>query len=223
MTTLAGKIALASIEAGKFTADKTNREQGYDYISADQVLSRAGDALARNGVVIIPRLVMTSIEAVQRVTAPNAAPKSPRLDAHVNFMMTVTDGEKDLEIPWEGFGSDYMTPDKAVYKAITSGHKYFLMKLLNIGVGNEDGEHETDPAAVTGKAPESQPNPEPVNDDVWNRWLNLIGRADAVNVPHSNPDRARVTRTELKIAGTELLDAVEQAEAQAKAEQGSQA
>lgn len=203
--TLVLKIARASIEAGKFTADKVNADQGYSYISADQVLSRAGQALALNGVIVVPNLIETAITVIER---PNN--KSPRLDAHVRFSMIITDGEKEIAVPWDGFGTDYMTPDKAIYKAITSGHKYFLMKLLNIGVGNEDGEHEVE------KDPDR--NPDPASDELWDRWMKLVGRADVLKIPHPSPDRARVTRTELKQAGVELLTAVEDAEAQARAE-----
>lgn len=202
-TTLAGKIALASIEVGNFKADKTNQEQRYSYISADQVLSRAGDALAKQGVAVLPSLMSVELSNVER---PN---KSPRLDAKVTYSMMVTDGEKEMVIPWFGFGSDYMTPDKAVYKAITSGHKYFLMKLLNIGIGNEDGEHETEKC--------QSGNPDPVTDDVWKRWLLLCNRADALNVEHSNPKREDVTKADLIAEGLSLLEYVKAAEYQAQA------
>ncbi len=148
---LIAKIAKASIDVGNFTADKKNQEQGYSYISADQVLSRAGNALAQQGIVVLPELVGIDITTVERQG------KSPRIDAKVSFMVVVTDGEKDINIPWFGYGSDYSTPDKALYKAITSGHKYFLMKLLNIGVGNEDSEHESsDGPDVRSKATASR-------------------------------------------------------------------
>lgn len=211
-TTLVGKIAAASIEAGTFTADKTNKEQGYSYISADQVLSRAGLALARQGVIMVPQILETALAIVERLPWKEERPKSPRIDATVKFTMVVTDGEKEISFPWEGRGSDYMTPDKAIYKAITSGHKYALMKLLNIGVGNEDGEHESE----RGEDPER--NPDPVSDALWEAWTKLAARADLVKVPHVSPDRARVTRPELKQAGIDLLELVEAAEAQARAE-----
>jgi hypothetical protein len=57
--------------------------------------------------------------------------------------MSVSDVDGNEKIVrWTGSGVDYATPDKALYKAMTSGHKYFVMKLFMIGVGNEDGEHE---------------------------------------------------------------------------------
>jgi hypothetical protein len=201
-TTLSGKIALASIEVGNFKADKTNQDQKYSYISADQVLSRAGDALAKQGIAVLPSLMSVDIMNVERQG------KSPRLDAKVTYSMTVTDGEKEIIVPWFGFGSDYLTPDKAVYKAITSGHKYFLMKLLNIGIGNEDGEHEVE---------KQLGNPDPVTDEIWKRWLLLCNRADALNVEHSNPKREDVTKADLTTEGLQLLEYVKAAEYQAQA------
>jgi hypothetical protein len=201
--TLAGKIAQASMDVGSFKADKTNLDQKYSYISADQVLSRAGDALARNGVVIFPSISEPVIATVERQG------KSPRIDAHVLFVMLITDGEKEMSIAWHGYGSDYMTPDKAVYKAITSGHKYFLMKLLNIGVGNEDGEHEMPPKqdAISG-------NPDPISDKAWEFWTALVAQADALKIKHGNPDRAKMTTGDLRQAYDELRASVEAAQAQ---------
>lgn len=137
--TLATKIADASVAVGALATDKRNAQQGYDYISADKILERCGDALAHAGVILIPAITAADVLAVETRTSRGDA---IRYDADVSFAMTLSDGETTLEFPWRGRGSDYAVPDKALYKAITSGHKYFLMKLLNVGVGNEDGEHE---------------------------------------------------------------------------------
>lgn len=140
MNTLAAKIAKASAEVGgRLKADKKNTNDNYLYISADKVLAECGQALAAQGIAIIPS--MTNAEIVQGQTAGG----KNRYDGRVSFVMTVTDGETEQTYPWYGFGADYTTPDKAIYKAITSGHKYFLSKLLMIGEGNEYGEHEPSP------------------------------------------------------------------------------
>ena len=56
-TTLAKKIAAASKAVGSLTADKRNMQQNYDYISADKILERAGNALADQGVTIFPAII----------------------------------------------------------------------------------------------------------------------------------------------------------------------
>jgi hypothetical protein len=140
-TTLAARIAKASKELGGALApDKQNKQGGgYWYITADKLLDRAGGALADNGVSIVPAIIGYDVNGGQA----NSGAKS--FVVTVNFMMTITDGETSMDIPWVGMGVDYSAVDKALYKAITSGHKYFLMKLLNVGAGNEDGEHESHP------------------------------------------------------------------------------
>jgi hypothetical protein len=135
---LAQRLAAARVEIGSLKPDKTNKDQNYDYISADKILERCGDVLANLGISIIPSVVESNLTAVDR---PN---KGPRIDAVLKMSFEMTDGKTDYTSYWVGCGSDYVTPDKAIYKAITSGHKYFLMKLLNIGVGNEDSENEND-------------------------------------------------------------------------------
>lgn len=58
-------------------------------------------------------------------------------------------------------------------------------------------------------------NPNPVTDQLWNRWVSLCKRADAVKIGHSNPDRAKITAEDLLSAGKELLTLVDDAERQA--------
>lgn len=163
-TTLIAKIAKASRTVGALATDKTNTQQNYNYISADKILERAGAALAEAGVVIIPAVV--GDEIVRHEGTNQYGKAQIRYDAAVRFAMTISDGESQYEVPWCGRGSDYAVPDKALYKAITSGHKYFLMKLLNIGVGNEDGEHDSQSDSAlqaTQTAPERAVTPNRVN------------------------------------------------------------
>lgn len=138
--TLISKIAAASLKVGALATDKVNTAQNYKYISADKILERAGDAIAEVGVVLTPGIVS---EQTNEVTyTDNYGKTKTRYDTTVIFEMLLSDGESEMTKPWIGKGNDFSAPDKAFYKAITSGHKYFLAKLLNIGVGNEDGEHE---------------------------------------------------------------------------------
>ena len=134
---LTSKIASASKRVGgRLATDKTNKEQGYQYLSADAILGAGGQALAEEGVVIFPSVIDWAIN--QFVTDKGKT----RYDARVNYVFTVACDEEARDFVWVGLGSDYTVPDKAYYKAITSGHKYFVAKLLNVGAFNEDGEHE---------------------------------------------------------------------------------
>lgn len=138
MSTLASKIAKASaIVGGALNPDKRNTQDRYEYVSADKILSVAGQAMAQVGVSVYPSVTSSGVDAFDRGSGKN------RYDAFVNLCFILADDESEMTLTWVGYGSDYTVPDKAIYKAITSGHKYFLAKLLNIGAGNEDGEHET--------------------------------------------------------------------------------
>lgn len=148
---LAERIAQAAIAVGGgLRPDKRNKEKGYDYISADQILHVCGKALANVGVVVIPSITSDSV-VVSEVKANTASGMLTRYDAHIIFEMIVSDGEDEARIPWVGHGCDFSLPDKAIYKAITSGHRYFLAKLLNVGVGNEDSEHDPASPGVPAK------------------------------------------------------------------------
>lgn len=175
-STLIAKIAKASQAVGALQPDKTNTQQNYQYISADKILDRAGDALAKEGVVILPSIVHE--ETAQTDYTDNYGKAKTRFDAVVHFAMIVSDGESQFELPWRGRGNDYAVPDKAMYKAITSGHKYFIAKLLNIGVGNEDGEHESEPQpqAATRTPPKRPTLPA---EEVFDKPAKTTPRANA--------------------------------------------
>lgn len=157
------KISKASKEVGgKLNPDKTNAEQKYDYISGDKIISVCGQALANNGVMVIPSVEEDETTLYEYTDQWDK--KKRRYDSRVKFSFLVTDGDTERTTSWFGRGSDYVTPDKALYKAITSGHKYFLMKLLFVGAGNEDGEHENPPEEehkTYQKQPVSHNTPEP--------------------------------------------------------------
>lgn len=149
---LAQRIARASAEVGgKLSPDKRNQEQKYDYISSDKMLAVIGQAMAENGIVVLPAVAEHEMQIGQ-----SGSGKS-RYDVRVKFDMMVTDGTTSLTLPWYGVGNDFSSPDKATYKAITSGHKYFLSKLFCVGAGNEDGEHDEEKQTVQPRVVKPQP------------------------------------------------------------------
>jgi len=167
MNTLIAKLAAASTAVGALMPDKINTAQNYSYISADKILQRAGDALSNQGIVILPRIVNESVTEISYTDGYGKA--KTRYDAIVNFEMLIMDGESELMAFWAGRGSDFFVPDKAMYKAITSGHKYFIAKLLNVGVGNEDGEHETEAAQDAAKPQQAKAASKPIEEPASTR------------------------------------------------------
>ena len=149
---LAQRIAKASATVGgKLQTDKKNKQDNYDYISSDKILAVVGQAMADCGVVVFPAVVEHDLQLGQ------SAGGKTRYDVRVKFDMTISDGVSTMTMPWFGVGADYAAPDKATYKAITSGHKYFLAKLFCIGVGNEDSEHESEEPAQSAQQAKRQP------------------------------------------------------------------
>jgi hypothetical protein len=189
------KIAKASIAMGTFATDKENKDQNYGYISADQVLSRAGRALAEQGVVVAPTI---TAEATESTSYESYGKKKSRFDSVIELDMLITDGDKEITQHWIGRGVDSASPDKAMYKAITSGHKYFLMKLLNIGVGNEDGEHDA------ADAPQATKQPQPTQNT--KEQQNGAGRASGPDTEGDNPfdDVPDVVRRQYHNMGSRL-------------------
>lgn len=177
---LYSKVAEVSKAIGALQPDKRNTQQNYDYISADQILTVCNREMAKVGLTVVPAMVDERMEAV---TYDSRGREMTRYDCRVDFEMKIadTDGNEDV-YTWFGRGSDYAVPDKAMYKAITSGHKYFLMKLFNVGVGNEDGEHEAPPNGEPAKQPQQAKQPQPTKNgngaklsDATRRKLHAIG------------------------------------------------
>lgn len=115
-------------------------------------------------------------------------------------------------------------------KAVTKAKRRLTLSLCGLGWLDET-EVETirDAKLVnvkmdTGEIINAQTseNPQPVSDELWNRWSDLCNRADKVNVKHANPDRAKVIADDLIAEGKELRGFVEAAERQAAAENGNQ-
>ncbi len=136
-TNLTERINLVMLEVKALKPDKHHAQQKYGYISADKILGKLGQAMAQHGLSVEPGIISNTIALDE---PPN---KKPFFTSNVQMEMVISDASgNESKRPWYGCGIDYGSPDKAFYKAVTSGHKYFIMKLFMVGVGNEDGEHE---------------------------------------------------------------------------------
>lgn len=152
---LAERIGAVVKDVGALAVDARNTQQNYDYISADKILAVVGAAMAKHGLAVVPSI--TSQRFTRNDYAKPNGQQGTLWLAEADMAMIITDIDGNAqEALWAGAGVDYASPDKALYKAITSGHKYFLMKLFTVGVGNEDGEYQesappaAQPAAANG-------------------------------------------------------------------------
>lgn len=182
---LSAKLALIANEIGAIAKDGKNAQQGYAYIEYAQVAAKARELQAKHGVAIIP--------TVDSYTAMEVKNKYGGIGYHYLIKMIFTvinaeDPEDKIVSNWIGEATDY--GDKGINKAITSGVKYFIMRLYNI---SEKGEQEAD--AVT---------PEP---NVWPKQKKQNMESVSAQKPKINWDKVNEIRD--KVASITTVDELE--------------
>lgn len=120
----------------------TNKFQNYDYAEEAGFLKMLNPILNEIGVLIIPTITSTDRSEVERTSA--AGEKKMYLMTTVHYEMTIVDPDsgESIKVSWVGDGED--TADKGIYKAMTSGLKYFLAKFFRVPTG-DDVENEAEP------------------------------------------------------------------------------
>ncbi len=127
---IAKRLALAMLDIDRVAKRGRNEFHKYNYATAEDIKAAARDALAKNGLVIIP--LMLHVEQSQ-------ADKQTRTTADFEYVIACEEGT--VSVPWTC--EAYDTGDKGINKAATAGLKYFLINLLQIPTGDEpdpDGE-----------------------------------------------------------------------------------
>lgn len=117
------KLLLVTDEVGRIDKTGINSFQKYAYIEQGEVAARVRAALVKHKVFIFPEVVAQNVTAMDKGF-------HALLDMKFTIVNAETPEERVVLSWWAGEGSD--TSDKAVNKAGTAGHKYFLMKLFNI-------------------------------------------------------------------------------------------
>lgn len=133
---LSAKIAAIAKEIGAIAKDGKNEQQGYAFIEYAQVAAKARELQAKHGIAIVP-----TIKSYESTEVRN---KYGNIGYHylikLNFTVVNVDDQNDqIVVDWIGEATDF--GDKGINKAITSGAKYFMMRLYNI---SEKGEKEAD-------------------------------------------------------------------------------
>lgn len=128
---LARKAAVAVEKKGH------NHDGDFKYAKAEDVLAEASKVLEKQSVVIVP-----SVESVEYRTGKTGMLAVAQLE----FEVVDTKSGEALTKRWAGTGWD-MPGDKALYKAITGGTKYFLASLLGIPFGSDPEDDGSTPSA----------------------------------------------------------------------------
>jgi hypothetical protein len=155
---LAAKLAEVVLSVSHVEKRGRNDFHKYDYATEADVLEAVRRGLAERSVVIVPRCVGSAILERGREG------KAPMFVTTADMVLTLVDGESGevMECQWKGSGED--SGDKGLYKALTGGYKYFLLKLFMIPTGDDP---EKDTKKRKGQAPPADappPAPEVASD-----------------------------------------------------------
>jgi hypothetical protein len=153
---LNGRIHYVMGEVERVAKSSRNTEQRYDYASAEDFINACREAMHEAG------LIVGGIKVKQAEHVPFQTSKgTPMTRAAYVIIYTLTDiensGSRDYEVPCEGTD----TMDKASYKAMTGGYKYFLRMAFMIGMSDDPEATHEEPPAPAYNPPARKPAPAP--------------------------------------------------------------
>lgn len=137
--TLAAKLAELMAEVESLPKNGWNDHFKYHFVQEADVVAALRAGLSRRKIAFLPSV--TDVQDTTVVTKTQQGEKT-KIITTVRMVFTFKDGETGEVIrrKWAGRGED--ASDKGLYKAITGGNKYFLLKCFLISTG-DDPEQET--------------------------------------------------------------------------------
>jgi len=130
--------------------DKTNKVQGYNYLSEAKIKETIKSKFEEQGIVF-----NYSTEEVREyeISQTKSGTKQFNTIAKGTYMFIDTDSDAVISGTWFGSGTD--TGDKGLYKAITGGIKYVLNTNFLIPTGddpeNDNGHNNDNTTGIPGK------------------------------------------------------------------------
>lgn len=163
------KIQVLQDEMGSFAWEKDgiNRHQSYKYVTEKQYKQNFKKALKQAGLI-------WKMETLDYQYIPDVTEKQHMVIC--NFKGQIIDpetGERE-EYLFSGSGAD--NGDKALYKAVTGGHKFFLAANFNVA---EDNDPESDAEDVPKATPPVTPEK---RDDMKKDLTNPGGKATKMQI-----------------------------------------
>ena len=150
------KVALIIRELGSITKDGENRFQGYNYVSAEAFLAHVRQPMAKHGLVCLPSL--SSVEIIDGIYIVKFEFSLIDIDEPDNVV--IQQWVHTIPVEAKGSKGNY-TDDKAIGKAVTYAHRYFLMKLFLVTDQADEldavNSPETYPSKQTSQAQPPQP------------------------------------------------------------------
>ena len=154
---LVSKLVDIMAEMGTVAKKGRNEFHKYDYIRESDVSEKMQDCLVKHRVFIFSSIVSSESQQVG---------SSILSTVQVEYTFVDADNPEDkFTVSAAGDGID--KGDKAIYKAITGAHKYFLIRNFNLG-SDEDAEKHS-PVIGKGTIPKQavQKKKQPGTPDSW--------------------------------------------------------
>jgi len=152
--TLVTKLAEVMAAVERVPKRGRNDFHGYDYATEADIAGVIRKELADRKVMLIP-----SVESADRVPVGDKGSVLTTLAMSFTFL----DGESGEELTrkWAGAGTD--KEDKGLYKAMTGGEKYFLLKTFLMPTGDDPEREDAPPKKERAERPKAAPAtaPEP--------------------------------------------------------------
>jgi hypothetical protein len=131
---LASKLAEIMAEVENVPKRGHNDHFHYDFATEADVAAAIRSGLAKRHIALLPSLLDWKDETT--ILKGERGEKSKTITT-VKLSYAFVDGEtgERFECPWAGRGED--SSDKGLFKAITGGNKYFLLKCFQIPTGDD--------------------------------------------------------------------------------------
>lgn len=150
---IAQKVAKVMASVRKLSKDGDNKFDNYKYITGDQAFEKLGGAMADAGLVALPTIVGVTTD-----TVPTKSGSQYRTVVHGQITLADADSSDTWTSDWYGEGTD--RGDKSINKAMTAMMKYYLLRLFQIGSGDDadaDSPEEPQPKAQTPRLEKPKP------------------------------------------------------------------
>jgi hypothetical protein len=143
-------IALVSADLARtgISKDRSNTQQGYRFRGIDDVYGALAPALAKHGLVILPRVVARTV--TERTTQKGGVLFYVVLDVEFDFV-SADDGSRHTV---RTVGEAMDSADKATNKAMSAAYKYAAFMTFCIPVDSTPDADQTTPEAVAPQKPD---------------------------------------------------------------------
>lgn len=149
------RIAAVSADLSRngISKDRTNSQQNYRFRGIDDVYNALAPLLAKNQLVILPRILTRS--AVERTSKSGTLQFFVVVEAEFDFV-AVSDGSKHVV---RTFGEAQDSADKATNKAMSAAYKYAAFQTFCIPTEGEDADATTPEETINTTTGEVRPAP----------------------------------------------------------------